>query len=323
MVQVKRSSAISSLTDPDKDNWQSVRAQMEFHARGVAALQHVVPVKRAEGAAFLLLARLCARDWVAADGQIRPPTDPQPVSMNAIAASLGRPAETIRRHLRWLESLGVATVDRRGAALATTDDIAGRLATYLATMHDAMLLYGVDLADADDMLPVKPGNAWAVPTAEVIERALDIMLVPFALQPLLLTNWCAGIVYLGISYENIRRVKDHPVLSRRYREVNTPDSLRDPVPLLAVATHFGLPYASVWRSAQLLRMLRVARPVARDGWLVTAADLHEERPKQARLAYRGYVARQFRALLATGYDPAKARGRLFVPQRGYAVPHSG
>lgn len=285
---------------------------MEFHARNVAALQRVLPVKRAEGAAFLLLTRLCVRDWVAADGRIRPPAEPQPVSMSGIAASLGRPFETIRRHLRWLESVGVAVVDRRGAALAVTGDTGERMATYLATVHDAMLLYGIDLADAADMLPVKPGSVWAVSTVNVIERALDIVLVPFALQPILLTNWCAGMVYLGIAYENIRTVKDSPVLSCRYRYENTPDALRDPVPLLVVATRFGLPYATVWRSAQLLRVLRVARPVARDGWLVATADLHEERPKQARLAYRGYVARQFRALLAAGYDPAIARGRLLA-----------
>lgn len=287
-----------------------MRAQMEFHARSIEALQRVVPVKRAEGAAFLLLTRLCVRDWVSADGRMRPPADPQPVSVSGMAASLGRPFETIRRHVRWLESVGVAVVDRRGVTLAATGEMAERMAAYLAAVHDAMLLYGIDLADADDMFPVHLGSAWAVPAADVIERALDIMLVPFAMQPILLTNWCAGMVYLGIAYENIRTVKDNPVLSRRYRHENTPDALRQPVPLLVVATRFGLPYATVWRSAQLLRVLRVARPVARDGWLVATADLHEERPKQARLQYRGYVARQFRALLAAGYDPAMARGRL-------------
>ncbi|NJC09315.1 hypothetical protein GGQ62_002313 [Polymorphobacter fuscus] len=285
---------------------------MEFHSRNVAALQCVLPVSRPEGAAFLLLARLCARDWISADGRICPPAEPQPVSMSGIAASLGRPFETIRRHLRWLESAGVAVVDQRGAALAVTGDMTDHIASYLAAVHDTMLLYGTDLADADDMLPVKPGSVWAVPTVNVIERALDIVLVPFALQPMLLTNWCAGIVYLGIAYENIRTVKASPVLSRRYRYENTPDALREPVPLLVVATRFGLPYATVWRSAQLLRLLRVARPVARDGWLVATADLHEEQPKQARLAYRGYVARQFRALLAEGYDPAIARGKLLA-----------
>lgn len=305
-----RGRTITSLFNPHVDNWQSVRAQMEFHARGVEALSNVLPVKRVECAAFLLLARLCARDWVGEDGRIRPPADPARVAVLRIADSLGRPPETIRRHVQWLQNQGMAVVDARGAALAVTGVAATHVAAYLAAVHDAMLLYGIDLADADDMLPMRQGRIWAVPTADVVERALDIILLPYALQPILLTNWCAGIVYLGIAYENIRTVKDDPVLSRRYRDENTPDALREPVPLRRLAERFRLPYTSVWRSAQLLRVLRVARPVGADGWLVTTADLHEERPKQARLAYRGYVARQFRALNAAGYDPAAARGRL-------------
>ncbi len=213
-----------------------------------------------EGSAF----RDHANGTAIAQGRSRPGA-----SVNALAASLDRPFETVRRHVNALIAAGLC---RRDGALVRVE--AGAMAdpaidAALAELHDIMIRLIEDMVDFDLPLPPQRRNA-PYDRHITIAAAIDMMLVAIEFHAGQHDDWLEVLLYGAIMVANARPITYDGEQALRYSESDTvpPETLRRPIGTAAVARALGLPYSTAGR--HILRMLADGRLQRRPGGLIVS-----------------------------------------------------
>lgn len=195
---------------------------------------------------------------------------PGGISVNAIAQSLGRPFESVRRYVNALIADGLCLRSPHGivvnpVALETPDVI-----VLLDALHDAMVrliehltAFGVALPANRQNVPYDKGATIAV--------AIDIFVSFFEFLGAGI-SWTRATIVGAVAAANVREVTFNPVLAFRYGEESNPvpELLRKPVSAAAICRGLGLAPSSVHRHVTVARARGVL--TVRDGKLLTSTD---------------------------------------------------
>ena len=273
-----------------------------YLAMGQSVARHLT-IRHDPGVVVLLLARLSAPDWSAQGRIARPPAATRVGSINALARSLGRPFETVRRHVHALARDGLVSIDPRGVSISTAAAAAPRVIAFYTEAHDLLIRLVEEFDAIGGVLPA-PRAAPARPLVPaVLATALDIALLPFETWRDTLGGWRAMTIWGAIAAANVRHITVDPALSARFAHDYVADAERVPAVLAVIARTLGLPYATAWRHAAALEQRGLVRQVE-GGWLVGEAQYR--RPSIARDGgiTTAYGLRRVTELVAAGLNPA-------------------
>ena len=199
------------------------------------------------------------------------------ISINAIAMSLGRPFETVRRHVNALIADGICERTGRGViAQARTMALPG-FAAALRSLHDRMVMLIEDLTRADIAMPAvhvdRPYDSNAT-----IAAAIDLVLAPFEYVAERYASWLELVVISAVVIASSRKITYDPILSRRYADADTvpPADLRQPISGSAIARALRMSTSTVRREIEAAiasgKLVRVAKGQS-GGLLATDAFL--------------------------------------------------
>lgn len=250
------------------------------------------------GTVLLTVMRLCADDWTR-HGVIAAPNSPRrAASASAIATSLRRPYETVRRQVRALVAAGLCCEVAGGLAI---DPAATKVAGAYARLHDIYLGFVQAMAEAD-VLEARSSRTGAPSLSRVMATALDALLVPFELFADTIGNWQSMPIWLVVTTANVRPITTCPELSERFADASTPDAMRRPTPPRSIERLLGASYGTVWRHCRMLEA-RGLLTRTRDGWLVRTEQLRAPDVEAAVVASMHYYHRRAAALVHLGLDP--------------------
>ncbi|WP_404367985.1 hypothetical protein AB5I39_13850 [Sphingomonas sp. MMS24-J45] len=173
------------------------------------------------------------------------------VSISAVARSLDRPFETVRRHVNALIGDGICETSRNGVIVsAATWDLPPFLAL-TQLLHDRFVAMIADLAHSGIALPDSRAGVRHDPDA-IVAAAIDIILAPFEYVASQFRSWLEMMVVCAVTTGSVRQVTYDPILTRRYADADTipPDQIREPVVIAGVARALRLHYATVRREVQ-------------------------------------------------------------------------
>jgi hypothetical protein len=284
---------------------QIARLAHELHFNGLRNLNQISPRRYDRGAVLMLIARCCLLDWTRGE-TLGPPVEPTIfASINSLAASLGRPYETVRSHAHALVEEGMSISDPKGVALSAAPDAARRIVDYLAATHDVFLRFSEDISRWID-LPVRAGVR-RPGSAVVLKPALDVQLAPFEMLRTAFADRTAQMVWAFVAGGCVRHITVDPVLSARYAEDLPPDEERRPVTLAALEAIAGLPYSTIWRHVRRLEAENLL--IRKDkGWIAGAEILQAPGVEQVTRAAATYYCRRVAELAYAGFDVRSAEG---------------
>lgn len=229
---------------------------------------------------------------------LRPPQDGRP-SLSALAASLQRPRESIRRAGIALETQGLCVADKAGphlpAGYATLPAMAA-LRDDILQLFDQMWQGFVDTGF--HMPPLSP----CVSADDRFAAALDVYLSVFELSEAPLATPMSLYVIGAISVLNAAGITHDPVLGPLYGYADTvpPAELRRPASLHVVADIDGFPYPTIWRQATAARLAGALRRVE-DGYLIAKRYMDDPRTNHASLVKVLHIRRIMKDLAAGRY----------------------
>ncbi len=173
---------------------------------------------------------------------------PRAISISGIAASLGMPFETTRRHVGKLIDHRLA--ERVSSGVMLRPDLLARpdMVTLLHEFHDVMVGQIADLARFGVPLPTTRIDIEYRPI-ETLVVLLDTTLYLFERNRSLYGSALTAVVGNGIIAANIRHVTYDSDLALRYARLDTipPDDLRVPIRIGMLARTLGLPHSTVRR----------------------------------------------------------------------------
>lgn len=210
-----------------------------------------------------------------------------PISMHALANSLSRPYETVRRHVHALIDDGFCDRQPNGVISTRESLTSGPLAALIATSHDAFVRLVEDLGILGVPLPKARGTTAYHPSVG-IQASADLMLAVTDSNRSVHGDWAELVVYSTILCANVRDYAHDPVLANRYADHLTvpPEELRRPVRASVVARAIGLSESSVRR--RIATMLDDGRlEQRRGGVLVSEAWLN--RPLSVETSTTSYI----------------------------------
>lgn len=186
------------------------------------------------------------------------------VSLNGLATSLHRPAETMRRAAWGLAERGFCFPAPRGIRLA--DDFLTQVPVQALTQQV--------VAAFDRMLDRLEGDGFTLPprvrdAGSRAEAAIDIYLSAFELTESRLNEPMTLYILAAVTVGNASIVGGNPVLAEQYgyRHTVPPDALRRPVSLREIAGLDGFAYSTLWRTAVALEKQGLIRRT-RSGYLL-------------------------------------------------------
>jgi hypothetical protein len=293
------------------------RLSNEMHLSGMVLVDVALPQDFDRSIVLLTVMRVCAPDWMAGGVLGRPARPTRFTSANAIALSLQRSPETIRRHVHALVSDGVCVRGPGGIALNPDPAVRPDLLRLYIAYHDLLVGFVEDLAGLDLLSsPVRGADDTLL--AAIIATTLDIALIPFEQFGRIFTDWASMRVWACIGALNVRHIMLDPVLSARYAVASTPNALRHPVPLRTVQRTLGMPYATAWRHCRALAAQGLVTQVEQ-GWLIGVAQLRDDAMEEQVVAAVLYYLRRIGALVAAGLDPAHA-AQCYIAERPPLAP---
>ncbi len=235
-------------------------------------------------------------------GITQPPGEPdRAISVNAIAASLARPFETMRRHVNALVAAGVCIRTRRGITVQPDIETLPALHAAIRRIHDLLVLlidyartHGLPLPAGRPDLPYQP--------SATIAATLDLTLAASEYLDPHYEDWLEMVIVNAIITANARPITFDSVLARRYASVDAipPEKLRVPVAVTHIARTMRIPYSTVQRqvnrsiaSGQLKRVP--------GGILATVEQLDNAAVRVAGPAAAARAARAFARLVPGGF----------------------
>lgn len=221
------------------------------------------------------------------------------ISINAIASSLDRPYESVRRRVHRLVSDGWLIIDDEGVTISKSKHVlallAGVEAVMLEKLHrmlDGFIAFDIELPPP---LLFRPLTGPAV-----IAAAIDLQLISFEHNNAQMPNAMALNVMGAMLVLNVEDINNDHDLSMRYSRQDQvpPASARKPVSLNAVAEMLNTPYATVWRHAQVMMKSGVIARVA-GGYIVSPEWLGSPGTADAAVDIIHHMRRALFALAAT------------------------
>lgn len=222
-----------------------------------------------------------------------------PVSVNALAASLTRPFETIRRQANMLIDAGLLVRGETGLSVPLQVICDPRVALMADGCHDLLVRLVEDVRAANLMLPEPRAGAPYDPRAG-IGIAFDLLLATIECHHHRHENWTRLALILAIEWAN-----------RRFAHAAGP--YLAPVKPSTVARILGLPYATVSRNIEGLVASGKLRRVP-EGLVIAPDLLTAPAASDARLALT-YRARQLLGRLGQVGFPLDQPARAYIGVR--------
>lgn len=297
---------------------QLSRLQSAYHLELFDAVHRTGINDVPRGLVLVAVARACVGDWTAG-GVLAPPDVPRAgTTVQSLADSLRLPFETTRRHVQALLGQGVLVRGGGRLSLGSLDGHGDRAVHLFEGMHDSFLRLVGRLVRFGIELPRKREDA-PHPLGGILRYAIDQNLEP--VDNFRGTGWDLNTMalWMAVSSLEVEHVTHDPVLSRRYAVEYTPDELRRPVSLRNAACRLSVPYASAWRRALELERLGLMRR-ADGGWLISKAQLTDERIRDAMMLHGEHMLRRVRSAIAEGLDPNLSEDRMFASSEARDAP---
>lgn len=171
-----------------------------------------------------------------------------PISINAIAASLARPFETVRRHITALTAADICERTPTGIAMAPSAMASPPFRQMVRTVHDLLVRLICYVKEHEVVLPVQPVRVGYMPGATVT-AALDLLLSAVEYMDPHYQDWLEMVVVNAVMAANARPITFDRTLALRYAAVDDipPESLRQPVKVTDLARALDIPYSTVQR----------------------------------------------------------------------------
>ncbi len=251
------------------------------------------------GATFLLV-------WRHGLNRIHSPA--KNISINAIAASLDLPYETVRRHMHKLVEAGLCLMDRNGARLnpsaRTKAFIAERTESRLAAFRQML----ADLARFDVAFP--EGLLTENLSADAVAATLiDLELCSMEFHRPGTRTAMELCIIVAFLTANIREVTYSDELAECFGRWDTPvpTLLRKPISINRVSAILGVPYATLWRHVQ--KMIATGHLTEhRDGYIVATEWIARPETIEASRKVISYFRRSLFDLAATAPPTALTNG---------------
>ncbi len=203
------------------------------------------------------------------------------ISINALAASLGRPFETMRRHIHALCAAGLC--ERGPAGVTVPDAVHGRpeIAALFRCNHDALVRMVEDLRSFGVALPETRAHVsydWHTGLA----AAHDVLLTGIEFHAHRFPSWIDLVLANAILCANADPLVQNRDLALAYAEFGAPppDGLSQPVSTGSVARALGLPPSTAHRRVAAMIesgiLVRRARGVVLAESLLSDPDWIEE-----------------------------------------------
>lgn len=188
------------------------------------------------------------------------------ISINALAASLGRPFETMRRHIHALCAIGLCT--RGPAGVTVPEAVHGRpeIAALFRSNHDALVRLAEDFTAFGLPLPESRRHLrydWHTGLA----AAHDVLLTGIEFHAHRFQSWTDMALVNAILCANARTLLESKELAAAYADFDVfpPENLWKPVSTGAIARALGLPASTAHRRVSVMvesgLLLRRARGV--------------------------------------------------------------
>jgi DNA-binding Lrp family transcriptional regulator len=237
-------------------------------------------------------------------GDVLPDALRRPISVNALAASLRQPFETVRRRVKRLIAEGVCEhveggLIIPGRAMSSPEYLAHGLAAY-----ERLRRFYIQLRDLDLLPPIPPDQPRlaedALPVRAMARLTIDYLLRTvegLVQQPQdLMDSLITLEVFRGnVAAMRLERRGGPELISRDM----VPDGEREPVSISLVAQRLGLPHETVRRRVHGLVARGWCRPVGA-GFIVPAETLANGAFREVMVANMGHLQRLFSGLAAVG-----------------------
>jgi hypothetical protein len=284
---------------------QLTRLRSELQVATAQLTARLFPEDPFLGMEFGIVARVCLADWTCGASVVRPTQSARAISIRKMALSLGNSSETTRRHCRQLIDRGVFAATSQGVWLAPTEANEGLVQSYYLGIHDRFVRLIEDVSKTCDLdFPVTRGRNFDI--ADVIERALDVLLQPVDTFRLPGMSRVAHLLWAALTLVAVRGVTYDPLLCRRFGRSIPPDEVRAAISLRRVAAALAIPYATAWRQAQMLEARGLVTRLGSDRWTVLQNNLIARHVQDIAIAPTLLLLPKLRELALLGFDPARA-----------------
>lgn len=257
---------------------------------------------------FMAIARASGTLSPLSDGHASPGGErPQAISVNALASSLSRPFETIRRHVNALLDQGLCVRTATGvmspAHVYERPEIAGLFRLH----HDALVRLVEDMVAFGIPLPeTRPQVAYDWQTG--LAAAHDVLLTGIEFHAEAYESWLDMVLLTVVMCANARPFTYDRDVSLSYADFNRlpPESMRAPVPASAIARALGLPASTIQRRVN--EMIRRGQLVRKSGGLMASENaLNGQSAVEKSRTSTDHTRQIFTRLAAGGFrfdDPA-------------------
>lgn len=179
-----------------------------------------------------VIATLLGRETIFSKVELRP------IPVHALATSLGRSPETVRRHIDALVEADFCERLRGGVVAKPSVMQEPRVAAMLVLVHDSFVRFVDAWRSCAALPPTSPASQpydWRVG----LRTAIDIMLATLDANSATHDSWLDLVIFSAVLCAN----------ARRYDELGGPLDARHAIPVSVVARALGLPEATVRRRA--------------------------------------------------------------------------
>jgi hypothetical protein len=296
-----------------------VRLLAEMQASSTARGLRVFDGELDRAVLFMVVARESGALSPLSGGHARPCESPKAISVNALAASLSRPFETVRRHINALIEQGLCV--RTPAGVMTPAHVYERpeIAGLFRLHHDAFVRLIEDMVGFGIALP-ETRSQIAYDWRTGLAAAHDVLLTGIEFHAGQFDSWIDMVLLGTVMCANARPFTYDREVSLSYSDFTRlpPESLRVPVPASAIARALGLPASTIQRRVN--DMIRAGKLLRKAGGLmVTEAALNAQPAIEDSRTSTDHTRQIFTRLAAGGFrfdDPA----RCYIDGRPPLVP---
>ncbi|WP_155006362.1 hypothetical protein [Sphingomonas hengshuiensis] len=194
-----------------------------------------------------------------------------PISMHALAGSLARPYETVRRHVIALTERGLCLRTPDGFIVSPDSVALPPMPALTAATHDHFVRFVEDLDTLGIPLPRQRRDIAYLPQRGV-QAAIDLMLAVTHSNRDLYQDWSELTIYSTIVSANTRDYACDPVLATRYADQTSrvPETYHLPVRASVLGRVLGIPESTVRR--KIAALIAAGRIVRRREGLVFSQD---------------------------------------------------
>lgn len=273
------------------------RCLVEFQLDNLRLALAIFPGELQRAIIFVLVARMSCTDWVTEDGIMRP-LQHSPFSVNALASSLSRPFETIRRHILAMIDAGVCAKTKDGIILAPSAEREKEIAQHFAGQAQVLKRLARKIADHDVPIP-RPDHPSDNQLRLLVTAALDLGLI--ALENNEHQSWYELIIHGALIHESGIDFVTNDQLAREYANTIIPDDLWRPVKIRAISAKYGMPYPTMRRHFLTMQAEGFLHKRGSGYVLSTKWTADEKRIAMSDLTVQ-YLLRHLRALAGSGVD---------------------